>query len=62
MKIRDVTDPQELLLAQLDEVRRRNAAMRETIRQNRATLRGGIAEEARLEAELVELAIKKVEI
>lgn len=54
--IRTITDPQELLLAQLDEVRAGNARMRETIKNNRAALKGGLVEEARLEAELVKLA------
>ena len=36
MKIRDITDPKELLQAQIDEVRRGNLRMREKIKNCRA--------------------------
>lgn len=54
--IRTITDPQELVIAQLDAIREGNARMRETIKSNRAALKGGLAEEARLESELASFA------
>lgn len=54
--IRTVTDPQELTLAQLDEVRAGNAATRDEIKRLRSLLKGGLKEAERLEAELVRLA------
>jgi hypothetical protein len=57
--IRTITDPQELTLAQLDEVRAGNERTREEIRRLRRLLKGGEAEEARLKAELVRLATTK---
>lgn len=57
--IRTITDEQELTLARLDDVRAGNAAVRQTMKELRATLKGGLAEEARLEAELVRLAVAK---
>jgi len=54
-KIRDVTDPQELLLAQLEEVRRGNNATRDEIRRLRAVLKGGQDVAQQLRDELLRL-------
>lgn len=50
--IRTITDPQELLQAQIDEVHSGNVAMREKIKNYRAILRAGEHAEKRLRAEL----------
>lgn len=60
--IRTVTDPQELTLAMLDEVRAGNEATRNEIKRLRGLLKGGLAEEERLEAELVKPATEKLEV
>ena len=52
MKIRDITDPQELLQAQIDEVHIVNVAMREKIKSYRAILKAGKEAERQLRAEL----------
>jgi hypothetical protein len=62
MKIRDITDPQELLQAQIDEVHVGNLAMREKIKNYRAILKDGEQAEDQLRAELNALkATEKVE-
>ena len=62
MKIRDLTDPQELLQAQIDDVHVGNVAMREKIKNYRAILKAGEEAEAQLRAELKALkATEKVE-
>jgi hypothetical protein len=62
MKIRDITDPQELLQAQIDEVHVGNLAMREKIKNYRAILKAGEQTEEELRAELKVLkATEKVE-
>jgi hypothetical protein len=62
MKIRDITDPQELLQAQIDEVHVGNLAMRENIKNYRAILKAGEQDEKQLRAELNALkATEKVE-
>lgn len=58
-KIRTITDPQELTLAQLDDVRAGNQRTRDEIRRLRTLLKGGLKEEERLEAELVRMAVEK---
>lgn len=61
MKIRDITDPQELLQAQIDEVHVGNLAMREKIKNYRAILKAGEQTEKQLRAELKALkATEKV--
>jgi hypothetical protein len=59
MKIRDITDPQELLQAQIDDVHAGNVAMREKIKNCRAILKAGEEAEAQLRAELNELAARQ---
>lgn len=56
-KIVTITDPIELLRAQLQEIRDGNAATRKEIKQLRELLRGGENEQARLEAELDEALV-----
>jgi hypothetical protein len=41
MKVRTITDPQELLQAQIDDVHAGNVAMREKITTYRAILKAG---------------------
>jgi hypothetical protein len=61
-KIRDITDPQELLQAQIDEVHVGNLAMSEKIKTHCAILKAGEQIEAELRAELKALkATEKVE-
>jgi hypothetical protein len=61
--IRTITDPQELLQAQIDEVHVGNLAMREKIKNYRAILKVGEQAEAELRAELNALKAKeKVEV
>jgi hypothetical protein len=55
MKIRTITDPRELLQAQIDDVHVGNLAMREKIKNYRAILKAGGQAEEELRAELVEL-------
>jgi hypothetical protein len=50
--IRPITDPQELLQAQIDEVHVGNLAMREKIKNYRAILKAGEQAEEELRAEL----------
>ena len=54
-RLRDITDPEELAQARLDEVRAGNAAMREQIKNYRAVLRAGVEAEKQLKAELKEI-------
>lgn len=54
-KVVDVTNPVDLLLAQLEEIRTGNARTREEIERQRRLLRGGEAEEARLEKKLEQI-------
>lgn len=54
-KVVTITNPVELLLARLNEIRTGNARMRDEIERQRRLLRGGEAEEARLEAKLQKL-------
>jgi hypothetical protein len=62
MKVRTITDPQELLQAQIDEVHVGNLAMREKIKTYRAILKAGEQAENELRAELNALkATEKVE-
>lgn len=56
-KIVTITDPVELLRAQIQEIRDGNAATRTEIKRLQALLRGGENEQARLESELDELLI-----
>lgn len=51
-KIVTITNPTELLLAQLSEIRDGNTATRKEIERLTKVLRGGQKEEARLEAKL----------
>jgi hypothetical protein len=61
--IRTITDPQELLQAQIDEVHVGNLAMREKIKNYRAILKAGKEVEQQLRAELNALkATEKVEV
>lgn len=60
-KIRTITDPQELTLAQLDEIRAGNERTRNEIKRLRGLLKGGLKEEERLEQELVKLAVAKTD-
>jgi hypothetical protein len=63
MKIRAITDPQELLQAQIDEVHVGNLAMCEKIKDCRAILKAGLQAEKDLRAELNALkATEKVEV
>jgi hypothetical protein len=55
--IRTITDPQELLQAQIDEVHVGNLAMREKIKNYRAILKAGKEAEKELRAELKVLKI-----
>jgi hypothetical protein len=50
--IKTITDPQELLQAQIDEVHIGNLAMREKIKNYRAILKAGEQAERQLRAEL----------
>jgi hypothetical protein len=50
--IRTITDPQELLEAQIDDVHVGNLAMREKIKNYRAILKAGEQAEEQLRAEL----------
>ena len=60
--IRTITDPQELLEAQIDDVHVGNLAMREKIQTYRAILKAGEQAEEELRAELDALkATEKVE-
>lgn len=59
MKIRDITDPQELLEAQIDEVHAANAELREEIKTYRAILKAGEEAEEQLRVELNELTEKQ---
>jgi hypothetical protein len=62
-KIRDITDPRELLQTQIDEVHVGNLAMREKIKNYRAILKAGEQCEKELRAELNALkATEKGEI
>lgn len=61
--IRTITDPQELLQAQIDEVHSGNVAMREKIKKSRTVLKAGLQAENQLRAELKALkATEKVEV
>lgn len=57
-KIVTITNPAELLLAQLSQVRAGNAATRREIERLTKLLRGGQKEEARMEAKLEKLLAK----
>jgi hypothetical protein len=59
MKVRTITDPQELLQAQIDEVHVGNLAMREKIKNYRAMLKAGEQAEKELRAELKALKVMK---
>lgn len=56
--IRTVTDPQEIALMMLDEVRAGNGATRNGIKRLRSLLKEGEKEETRLEGELVRMAVE----
>jgi hypothetical protein len=61
--IRTITDPQELLQAQIDDVHAANAELREEIRTQRAILKAGEQAEEELRAELNALkTTEKVEV
>ena len=57
--IRTITDPRELVLAQLDEVRAGNDATRWEIKRLRSVLKAGQEEAQKLRDELVRLACTK---
>lgn len=57
-KIVTVTNPVDLLLAQLAEIRDGNTATRKEIERLREVLKGGQAEEAKLERKLDKLLLK----
>ena len=52
-----ITNPAELLLAQIEEVRTGNSQMRNEIERLRRLLRGGEKEESKLQAELDKLLL-----
>jgi len=58
--IRTITNPVELLLSQLEEIRRGNAAMVDHISKSQATLRQGQKEEAKMERRLAALLAKHI--
>lgn len=58
MKVVTITNPVELLLAQLEEIRRGNANTRDEIEHQRRLLKGGEAKEAQLERRLQKLLTK----
>lgn len=60
-KIRTITDPRELTQAILEEIRAGNAATRKEIDRLRDLLEGGLQEQMRLEAELMQLNPKQPE-
>lgn len=61
--IRTITDPQELLTAQIDDVHAGNVAIREKIKNSRAILKAGVQAEKQLRAELNALkSTQKVEV
>ena len=57
-KIVTITNPVELLLAQLQEIRDGNTATRQEIERLKVLLRGGEKEEARLERKLTKALVK----
>jgi hypothetical protein len=57
-RVVDITNPAQLLLAQIEEVRTGNVRTRAEIERLRRLLKGGEREEVKLEAELAKLLLK----